>query len=224
VLQYWKRPEGWQQWTRKTALEIALPEMSEYLERHHRPEVASGTVQAYDPSAGWEDLGLPQETVDQLRKIAKMVREREVLAPRNLMLFGPQECNKTEPVRQMARETRRPLIVADVAEVMSGSADHATQKVAALFAHARARTPCILFFDDIEQFAAQQGTPLSVEASTGVVSQLVVEIENNCEANRDVFLVAATVRPDAVDSAIRSHIPLHIEVPAPRTGERGSPQ
>jgi ATPase family associated with various cellular activities (AAA) len=201
VLQYWRRPHG--AWTRDPTLEMTLPQMSDYLKHHHRPETAP---KIYDPSAGWVALALPQDTVNQLRIMAKMLREGDPLAPRNLLLFGPQESNKTEVVRQFARETIRALIVADASDVVSAFIGQVTQSVAHLFAHARARTPCILFFNDVEMFA---------DATNEVVLQLLTEIEINREINRDVFLVAATARPEVVDAAIRSHIARHIEIPVP---------
>jgi transitional endoplasmic reticulum ATPase len=187
--------------------------MNDYLK--HRPDTASNV---YDPLAGWDALALPQDTVNQLRIMAKMLREGDPLAPCNLLLFGPQESNKTEVVRQFARETARALIVADVSDVMSAFIGQATQTVAHLFAHARASAPCVLFFNDVEMFAAERGTPLSRGATDEVVLQLLTEIEINREINRNVFLVVATARPEVVDAAIRSHIACHIEIPVPGPG------
>jgi hypothetical protein len=216
VLQYWRRPRGYQAWTRDSALEITLPEMNDYLNHNKPPETPV-------PVKTWDSLALPPETVDELRMIGKMLREKEPLAPRNLLLFGPRESDKTEVVRQLARATLRPLIVADVADVMSASVGQAGQKVADLFKHARNRTPCIVFFDDVEVLASGRGTALSREVTGEVVSQLLLEIEINREANRDVLLVAATSRPEVVDFAIRSHITRHIEIhPSGSEGRQSS--
>ena len=212
VLQYWKRPRGYRDWERDASLEITLPEMNDYQNHNKPPEIPVAL-----PT--WDSLRLPEGTLDELRTVARAVREGgPQWAPRNLFLFGPQASNKTEVVRQLARETRRPLIVADVADLLS-SEDQAAKKVADLFTHARNRTPCILFFDDVEVFTPRRGTGLYREFSSEIIVQFLTEIENNREINRDALLVVATSQPELVEDSIHTHIARHIEIPLPGSAE-----
>lgn len=72
------------------------------------------------------------------------------------------------------------------------------RRVRELFAQAKNRAPCVLFFDELDSLAPARG-----RGSDGggvmdrVVSQLITEIDNTISEN--VFLIGATNRPDLLD-------------------------
>ena len=72
--------------------------------------------------------------------------------------------------------------------------------VAQIFARARAAAPAVIFFDEIDSFAAARGSSES-GAADRVVSQLLMELDG-LESLVDVTVVAATNRPDIIDPAI----------------------
>ena len=72
--------------------------------------------------------------------------------------------------------------------------------VAQVFARARAAAPAVIFFDEIDSFAAARGSSES-GAADRVVSQLLMELDG-LESLVDVTVVAATNRPDIIDPAI----------------------
>lgn len=84
-----------------------------------------------------------------------------------------------------------------------------------LFATARRSRPCVIFFDEIDAVAARRG-PGSDAAIGRVLNQLLTEMDGLSSQNRiggdspfqeddsplDVFVLAATNRPEAVDPAL----------------------
>ena len=76
------------------------------------------------------------------------------------------------------------------------------RNVRAVFEAARNAKPCVLFFDELDSLAPARG-----RGSDGggvmdrVVSQLLTEIDGMAQ-NADVFVIAATNRPDLLDPAL----------------------
>ena len=68
-----------------------------------------------------------------------------------------------------------------------------------IFMKARATSPTIIFFDEIDSLAPERG--LSGPVSDRVVAQLLTEIDG-IEELKNVFLMAATNRIDQVDPAL----------------------
>jgi len=71
-----------------------------------------------------------------------------------------------------------------------------------VFNRARNARPCIIFFDEIDSIAPKRG-----QASDGngvidrIVSQLLTELDG-MDDTKDIFLIAATNRPDLLDPAL----------------------
>ena len=72
-----------------------------------------------------------------------------------------------------------------------------------LFDKARGAAPCILFFDEIDSIAKPRGSGGAGGGDAGdrIVNQILTEIDG-VGAKKSVFVIAATNRPDMLDSAI----------------------
>src|SRR5207245_3421828 len=67
---------------------------------------------------------------------------------------------------------------------------------------ARQATPCIIFFDEIDSVAPTRGSSLGDSHVTErVISQFLTEMDG-LEELRNVIIIAATNRPDIIDSAL----------------------
>ncbi|KAJ2799663.1 Ribosome biogenesis ATPase rix7, partial [Coemansia helicoidea] len=89
-----------------------------------------------------------------------------------------------------------------------------------VFSRARASSPCVVFFDELDALCSRRGGEQS-EASARVVNTLLTEIDG-MEARKKVYVIAATNRPDIIDPAMlrpgRLDRLLYVELPTP--GER----
>jgi len=72
-----------------------------------------------------------------------------------------------------------------------------------LFDKARAASPCILMFDEIDSIAKTRGSGQggASEAGDRVINQILTEIDG-VGARKNVFVIGATNRPDVLDPAV----------------------
>lgn len=69
-----------------------------------------------------------------------------------------------------------------------------------VFARARASSPCIIFFDELDAMVPRRDDSLS-ESSARVVNTLLTELDG-LEPRKQVFVIGATNRPDILDPAM----------------------
>jgi AAA family ATPase len=139
-----------------------------------------------------------------------------------VLLYGPPGCSKTLMAKALATESGLnfisgqtilpaiPVLFFTFFLVYSGAVKgpelfrkyvgDSEKAVAQVFARARAAAPAVIFFDEIDSFAAARGSSES-GAADRVVSQLLMELDG-LESLVDVTVVAATNRPDIIDPAI----------------------
>ena len=95
-----------------------------------------------------------------------------------------------------------------------GESERAVRQV---FARARASSPCIIFFDELDALVPRRDEALS-ESSSRVVNTLLTELDG-LDARRGVFVLGATNRPDMLDPAMcrpgRLDKLLYVDLPAP---------
>lgn len=82
---------------------------------------------------------------------------------------------------------------------------------------ARSSVPCVIFFDELDALAPHRNSEQS-EASYRVVNTLLTELDG-LSAREDIYLIAATNRPDIIDSAMlrpgRLDALLYVGLPKP---------
>jgi len=72
-----------------------------------------------------------------------------------------------------------------------------------IFDKARAASPCVLFFDELDAIAKSRGSSLGDAGGAGdrVINQILTEMDG-MGAKKNVFIIGATNRPDIIDSAV----------------------
>ena len=78
-----------------------------------------------------------------------------------------------------------------------GESERAVRQV---FSRARASSPCIIFFDELDALVPRRDDSLS-ESSARVVNTLLTELDG-LDARKSVYVIAATNRPDMIDPAM----------------------
>ncbi len=79
-----------------------------------------------------------------------------------------------------------------------GKSEEGVRKV---FERAKQVAPCIIFFDEIDALASTRGREIGNNVTERVLNQLLAEMDG-IEELHDVVVVAATNRPDMLDSAL----------------------
>ena len=119
---------------------------------------------------------------------------------RGVLLYGPPGCGKTFLVKALANEANANFFPIRGAELLSKWVGESERAVRELFRRARGSAPALVFFDEIDALAPARGR--GDDAPTDrVVAQLLTELDG-VEERQDVFVIAATNRPELIDPAL----------------------
>jgi ribosome biogenesis ATPase len=190
------------------------------------------------PNVSWDDVGALSAVRDELgMAILQPLRRPEAFralglsVPAGVLLYGPPGCGKTLLAKAIAAESAANFISVKGPELLDKYVGESERAVRALFTRARASAPCIVFFDEMDALAPRRGGGGSggggasegTSVTERVVNQLLTEMDG-LEARRDVFVIAATNRPDIIDPAMLrpGRLDKLLFVPLPTASDRAA--
>jgi len=156
------------------------------------------------PDVHWSDIGGQhaikrrlQNAVERPLKFADRMRELGLQPKKGVLLYGPPGCSKTLLVKALATEAGLNFLAVKGAELISmyvGESERATREV---FRKARAASPSIIFFDEIDAIAARGKSGNDLNVLTTLLNEM-----DGFEELRNVLVVAATNKPQYIDPAL----------------------
>ncbi|CAF0828743.1 unnamed protein product [Didymodactylos carnosus] len=162
------------------------------------------------PTVTWEDIGglddvkrelqeLVQYSVEHSEKFSKY----DVTSSRGVLFYGPPGCGKTLLAKAIANECRVNFLSVKGPELLTMWFGGTEANVRDIFNKARQAAPCILFFDDLDSIAKSHEGNANNGGGAGdrVLNQILTEMDG-MGATKNVFIFAATNRPDIIDSAL----------------------
>lgn len=174
------------------------------------------------------------ESIGGLKKAKKLLYETLVLPLRHpeifsklplkirsgILLYGPSGCGKTFIVESLVNAENLNCLVVNGPEVFGKYIGESEQKIRDVFERAQAASPCIVFFDEFDSVAPQRGLDNS-GVTDRVVNQLLCYLDG-VESRKDVFVVAASSRPDLIDAALLrpGRLDVAVACPIPSSSER----
>lgn len=143
-----------------------------------------------------------QEVVEFLRTPKKFT-ELGAKIPKGVLLLGAPGVGKTLLARAIAGEANVPFFHISGSEFVEMFVGVGASRVRDLFRKAKKSAPCILFVDELDAVGRQRGAGLggSHDEREQTLNQILVEMDG-FEPNAGVVVVAATNRPDVLDSAL----------------------
>lgn len=124
-----------------------------------------------------------------------------VRPPRGILLYGLPGTGKTLLVRALATESSINFISIKGPELLSKWVGESERAVREVFRKARQAAPALVFFDEIDSIVPGRGSGSESHVTERVVSQFLTELDGLVEL-KDVVVVAATNRPDLLDSSL----------------------
>ncbi|XP_032637614.1 nuclear valosin-containing protein-like isoform X2 [Chelonoidis abingdonii] len=176
------------------------------------------------PDVTWADVGALEDIREELTMaILAPVRNPEqfkalgLTAPAGVLLAGPPGCGKTLLAKAVANESGLNFISVKGPELLNMYVGESERAVRQVFQRARNSAPCVIFFDEVDALCPRR-SDREAGASVRVVNQLLTEMDG-LENRQQVFIMAATNRPDIIDPAIlrpgRLDKTLYVGLPPP---------
>src|SRR5210317_1954862 len=123
--------------------------------------------------------------------------------PKGVLLVGPPGTGKTLLARAVAGEAKVPFFSISGSEFVEMFVGVGAARVRDLFAQAAAQAPCIIFIDELDALGKARGMNVmgGHDEREQTLNQLLVEMDG-FETNKGVIIMAATNRPEILDSAL----------------------
>jgi len=161
------------------------------------------------PDVTWDQVGGLEDVKEELReavewplKYPDLFAQLNATPPKGLLLYGPPGTGKTLLAKAVAHESESNFISVKGPELLNKFVGESEKAVREVFRKARQASPCIIFFDEIDSVAPTRGSGMGdSHATERVISQFLTEMDG-LEELRNVIIVAATNRPDIIDSAL----------------------
>lgn len=169
------------------------------------------------PRVRWSDIGGQGEVKQRLREAVEWpLTHPQVFArlggtPRKgLLLYGPPGCSKTLTAKALATEAGLNFIAVKGPELFSMYVGESERAVREVFRKARAASPSIIFFDEIDALSAsREGGKGGGGGNTNVLTALLNEMDG-IETLKNVIVLAATNRPEIIVSLTGQPYPLFL--------------
>ncbi len=143
-----------------------------------------------------------QEVVDFLKNPEKF-QALGARIPRGVLLVGAPGTGKTLLAKAVAGEAGVPFFSISGSDFVEMFVGVGASRVRDLFDQAKKHAPCIVFVDEIDAVGRQRGAGLGGghDEREQTLNQLLVEMDG-FEGTTGIIVVAATNRPDILDSAL----------------------
>jgi len=182
-----------------------------------RPKTTFADVAGY--------LGVKQEISEVVEFLKSPARYKDIgaLIPKGILLVGPPGTGKTMLARAVAGEAGVPFFSVSGSDFMEMFVGVGASRVRDLFATARKEAPAIVFIDEIDSIGRKRGAGLGGghDEREQTLNQMLNEMDG-FDPTEGVVVIAATNRPDVLDSALLrpGRFDRQIVVPLPDLEER----
>ncbi|KAG8226501.1 hypothetical protein J437_LFUL007383 [Ladona fulva] len=177
------------------------------------------------PDVSWEDIGSLADVREELQMnilaSVKHPREFEAMglkAAAGVLLCGPPGCGKTLLAKAVANEAGINFISVKGPELLNMYVGESERAVRQCFQRARNSVPCVIFFDELDALCPKRSDSADGGSSSRIVNQMLTEMDG-MDLRKGVYLMAASNRPEIIDSAIlrpgRLDKIIYVGIPAP---------
>ena len=157
----------------------------------------------------FRDVAGVKEAKEELKEVVEFLQhpkkfiELGARIPKGVLLLGSPGCGKTLLARATAGEANVPFFSISGSEFVEMFVGVGASRVRDLFKKAKKNTPCIIFIDELDAVGRKRGSGLggSHDEREQTLNQILVEMDG-FDPNTNVIVMAATNRPDVLDSAL----------------------
>jgi len=163
----------------------------------------------FDVSVKFEDVAGVDEAIEELKETVEFLMSPEKFQkiggkiPKGVLLLGPPGTGKTLLAKAIAGEAKVPFFSISGADFVEMFVGVGAARVRDLFETAKKNAPCIVFIDEIDAVGRSRGAGVGGghDEREQTLNQLLVEMDGFTTKD-NVILIAATNRPDVLDTAL----------------------
>ncbi|MDX2229419.1 MAG: ATP-dependent zinc metalloprotease FtsH2 [Leptolyngbyaceae cyanobacterium bins.349] len=157
----------------------------------------------------FDDVAGIEEAKEELQEVVTFLKKPERFTavgariPKGVLLVGPPGTGKTLLAKAIAGEAGVPFFSISGSEFVEMFVGVGASRVRDLFKKAKENAPCIIFIDEIDAVGRQRGAGIGGgnDEREQTLNQLLTEMDG-FEGNTGIIVIAATNRPDVLDSAL----------------------
>ena len=157
----------------------------------------------------FDDVAGVEEAKEEFQEVVTFLKQPESFTavgariPKGVLLLGPPGTGKTLLAKAIAGEAHVPFFSISGSEFVEMFVGVGASRVRDLFKKAKENAPCIIFIDEIDAVGRQRGTGIGGgnDEREQTLNQLLTEMDG-FEGNTGIIVIAATNRPDILDSAL----------------------
>ena len=163
-------------------------------------DIQKGKGNGFKDIAGMNQLKqmLTQKVIFILKDKEKAAKYK-LLPPNGMLFYGPPGCGKSFFAEKFAEETGFNFMLVKASDLGSIYVHGSQGKIADLFKKAEESKPTIICFDEFDAFVPNRSNK-GAEHQAGEVNEFLSQL-NNC-AQRGIFVIATSNRPDMIDPAV----------------------
>ncbi len=177
-----------------------------------------------DAKVTFADVAGAEEAKEEVAELVEFLRDPEKFQklggkiPRGVLMIGSPGTGKTLLARAIAGEAKVPFFTISGSDFVEMFVGVGASRVRDMFEQARKKSPCIVFIDEIDAVGRSRGAGIGGghDEREQTLNQLLVEMDG-FEGNEGVIIIAATNRPDILDTALLrpGRFDRHVVVPLP---------
>ncbi len=157
----------------------------------------------------FDDVAGCEEPKEELREVIEFLKNPQRFSklggriPHGVLLLGPPGTGKTLLAKAVAGEANVPFFSISGSDFVEMFVGVGASRVRDLFDEAKRNAPCIIFIDEIDAIGRWRGAGIGGghDEREHTLNQLLVEMDG-FDPNEGIIVMAATNRPDILDTAL----------------------